>query len=88
MAMYYLKKKDILKDVKGFYETLYTKRNVEDCEIMNLVNEIPHLTTFEAEQLEGEITLEEASQALKNMKSFKSPGTDGFSAEFFKVFFG
>ena len=33
--------------------------------------------------LEGEITLEEASLALKNMKNGKSSGTDGFSAEFF-----
>ena len=33
--------------------------------------------------LEGEITLAEASLALKNMKNYKSPGSDGFTADFF-----
>ena len=41
----------------------------------------------EAERIEGEITLNEASVALRNMKHSKSPGTDGFNAEFFNVFF-
>ena len=30
--------------------------------------------------------MNEASMALRNMKHSKSPGTDGFNAEFFKVF--
>ena len=55
-------------------------------EISEMVNEIPHLNDDEAEWIESEITSEEASVALKNMKNCKSPGTDGFSAEFFKVF--
>ena len=36
--------------------------------------------------MEGKITLEEATSSLKNMKNGKSPGTDGFTVEFFKVF--
>ena len=36
--------------------------------------------------LEGEITYEELKIALKNMKNSKSPGNDGFTAEFFKFF--
>ena len=51
-----------------------------------MVTEIPHLNDEEAERIEGEITLNEASMALRNMKHSKSPGTDGFNAEFFKVF--
>ena len=51
-----------------------------------MVTEIPHLNDEEAERIEGEITLNEASVALRNMKHSKSPGTDGFNAEFFKVF--
>ena len=35
---------------------------------------------------EGEITYQELSTALKNMKNSKSPGSDGFTAEFFKFF--
>lgn len=40
----------------------------------------------ESESLEGIITLEEAGKPLKNMKNNRSPGTDGFTAEFFKCF--
>ena len=36
--------------------------------------------------LEGEITLSEALLVLKNMSNDKSPGSDGFTTEFFKVF--
>ena len=51
-----------------------------------MVTEIPHLNDEEAERIEGEITLNEASMALRNMKHSKSSGTDGFNTEFFKVF--
>lgn len=78
--------KDLTEEVKGFYETLYKKREVVDCEISDLVTDLPQLNEEEANNLEGEITLYEASQALKNMKNFKSPGTDGFTVEFFKMF--
>ena len=40
----------------------------------------------EAERIEGEITLNEASMALRNMKHSKSPGTDGFTQNFSKFF--
>ena len=46
-----------------------------------MVTEIPHLNDEEAERIEGEITLNEASVALRNIKHSKSPGTDGFNAE-------
>ena len=48
-----------------------------------MVTEIPHLNDDKAERTEGEITLNEASMALRNMKHSKSPGTDGVNAEFF-----
>ena len=38
--------------------------------------------------MEGNITYKEASEALKSMKNNRSPGSDGFSADFFKVFLG
>ena len=38
----------------------------------------------EAEFLEGDIKYSELAEALKNMK--KTPGNDGFTAEFFKFF--
>ena len=79
---------DLLFEVKHFYETLYTKKPVEDCEISDLVENIPRLTHEEANSIEGVITIEEAGSVLKNMQNFKSPGTDGFTVEFFKTFWG
>ena len=67
-----------------FYERLYSERQVEDCEILDMAEDIPMLTLQEKTSLEGEITLAEASLALKNMKNYKSPGSEGFTAEFFK----
>jgi exonuclease III len=78
--------KDIISEVNRFYERLYAEREVESCSIEDLIEHVPRLTEFERNSLEGMITLVEASQALKNMNNGKSPGSDGFSAEFFKVF--
>ena len=64
--------KDIIKEVKMFYERLYSDRQLEDCEILDLVEDIPTLTVQEKTSLEGEITLDEASVALKNMKTIKA----------------
>ena len=50
------------------------------------MNNIPSLSEEQAQEIEGEITLGEASEALKNMKNNKSLGTEGFGVEFFKVF--
>ena len=41
------------------------------------------LNDDEAQMLEGEITYEELTTALKNMKNSKSPGNDGFTTDFF-----
>ena len=61
--------KDVIKEVKKvFYERLYSERQVEDCMILDLAQDIPVLTLQEKTSLEGEITLAEASLALRNMK--------------------
>ena len=39
-----------------------------------------------AQQLEGKLTYQEALQALKHMKNDKTPGTDGYTTEFFNFF--
>ena len=82
------KQKDILKETRKYYENLYSSKEHNDVDIlMHMQNtDIPKLEEQEALRLEGFITLEEAGQTLKHMKNDKSPGTSGFSAEFFKVF--
>ena len=86
----YTKTKDVLNCQKRFYENLYNDINIiDDTHISNVLGEIEtKLSDQEAENLEGEITLTELAQALKNMKNDKSPGLDGFTAEFYLNSFG
>ena len=44
------------------------------------------LTSEEQSLCEGPLTQKECFEALKNMESAKTPGTDGLPAEFYKVF--
>ena len=60
-----------------FYERLYSERQVEDCMILDMAQDIHMLTFQEKTSLEGEITLAVTSFALKNLKNDKSPGSDG-----------
>ena len=83
------KQKHILKEVETFYKNLYSANsNMEDVDLNDYLNNcnIPKLTKKESDNLEGLITYDEASNTLKNMKNDKSPGSDGFPAEFFKCF--
>ena len=82
--------KYILKEAESFYKKLYSNKDDPLSEI-NLKEylkdtNLPKLTDNESKLLEGDITMSELTKALKNMKNNKSPGTDGFSSKFFKVF--
>ena len=82
--------KEILNEASKYYENLYSSRenSLNDINLniyMQNIN-MPKLNEQEATELEGEITLKEASLTLKNMKNNKSPGTSGFSVDFYKVF--
>ena len=72
-----------------FYEKLYTENvNTKDIDIDTCLQQynVPKLTDEEAERLEGLIKYEEATKSLKNMRNNTSPGSDGFSVEFMKMF--
>ena len=80
----------ILNEIKIFYQSLF---NSYDQKLENInLNEylrnyhVNKLTSEQSKTLEGEITLSELGHALKCMKNGKTPGIDGFPAEFFKVF--
>ena len=84
--------KDILKEVQSFYQNLYKSKEDEICDI-NLAHlfensdiHIPKLDRQISNDLEREITEAELLSTLKNMKNNKSPGSDGYTAEFFKFF--
>ena len=47
----------------------------------------PTLTSEERDSLEGHINIQELSAAVKNLNNDKSPGSDGYTADFFKFVF-
>ena len=80
----------ILNEIKTFYQSLF---NSYDQKLENInLNEylsnyhVNKLMSEQSKTLEGEITISELGHALKCMKNGKTPGIDGFPAEFFKVF--
>lgn len=79
---------EIIKETKLFYENLYTFRAVNDVNLEHILNfpDIPKLNEQQKNSLEGLIKEEEVKRCLQNMKNNKSPGSDGFTAEFLKFF--
>ena len=51
-----------------------------------MVEDMPTLTQQDRNMLEGDISLDEASSALKSMTNNKSRGSDGLTAEFVNEF--
>ena len=49
--------------------------------------EIPRITEDMREKLEGPLTYEECKEILSSFSKGKSPGEDGFTAEFYIEFF-
>ena len=75
----------ILEKVKEFYEELYKKRD-QQINTDNIRTIPEKLTDVEQEALDSPLTKKEIDTALSQLKNNKSPGTDGYSAEFFKTF--
>ena len=78
---------EILNETKICYQDLYsckdsqlTDINLHDT-LQNL--EVNTLNLEESRTIEGQIKYEEASKVLKAMSKNRSPGSDGFSADFF-----
>ena len=79
--------KSILSEQRKFYENLYKGRAEEsDFEYLFLNNNVPKISDIQKALCDKEITLEDCKKALVKMKTNKSPGTDGFPAEFYKYF--
>ena len=82
--------KAILNDIANFYSALFTQKDdyPSDQNLDKLFEgkKLNKLTLDESSKLEGKLTLEEITRAVKQMKNGKTPGVDGFPAEFFKIF--
>ena len=82
--------KDILSSLHTYYENLFKNRDAEliqsKMDDLFKTENIPKLSNDKKSSIEGELTLNEVSNSLKNMQNDKSPGLDGFTSEFFKFF--
>ncbi len=77
----------IVKEIGRFYKDLFTENEVvlEDEEF--LLRKIEGKVNEEDKEMcEGEITELEIGTAIDQLKNGKSPGIDGLSADFYKVF--
>ena len=79
---------DILSALCDHYETLFKQDNINEYELANYLEKIncPKLSKSESEYVEQEITIDELGVTLQKLSNNKSPGSDGFPYEFFKVF--
>ena len=80
--------KGIIKIIRDFYKNLYACKNLETSDdVKNMfLNDLPKLSNENRDFCECPITQDECFQALKEMKWNKSPGNDGFTAEFYFTF--
>ena len=82
--------KEILSECETFYRDIYSsKADCDNLRINDLFfgnNTSKSLNLEEKEKCEGMLTKAECLQALKSMKSGKTPGSDGLPIEFYKVF--
>ena len=76
----------IRNEQKQFYANLYAKRETNESSINFFNNNITKLNNIDKTSCEGKLTEYECGIALKQMKNSKSPGSDGISTEFFKIF--
>ena len=81
---------DILQEEKQFYKSVYTSKNVDaekfsDSPFFKPDNITPLLQEDKL-ACENPISTNECLNALKEFASNKTPGTDGFTSEFYKFF--
>jgi hypothetical protein len=86
--------KQILEYEAEFYKSLYSdpqlkEKNKDKSQAANdtfLDVNTPKIKEDDKQWCERNIDLEEIGKALKGLKNGKSPGTDGFTADFYKFF--
>ena len=61
-------------------------QSIEEFMGLNDVSNVPKLSESQKSNMEGKITLDEMTQYLKKSKNNVSPGSSGFTNEFYKFF--
>ena len=78
----------ILQEEEKFYKTLYSKpSNIATCNAnCSLLDQVPSLNANDKSLCDQAITIQECGKSLKELPNNKSPGSDGFTTEFYKFF--
>ena len=79
---------EIQKQIKRFYENLYTSKYSNEPDFTQLENlhGISKLSQNEKDKCENPITEDECYKTIKLFQNNKSPGVDGLSKEFYETF--
>ena len=83
--------KEILLEQKYYYEELYKEKNIDsESEVQEATKHfmgqanISKLEENEKDNLDTSITIDELTNAIKELPNNKTPGIDGLTAEFYK----
>ena len=77
---------EILSETEFYYKKLYNKRDTQNSRLNFFDDSIDKLNEINKQTCEGLLTENECAKALKDMKNSKSPGSDGITVEFYKMF--
>ena len=77
---------EILKATEDFYKNLYKTKESKNSADNFFDDTMKKLNEIEKESCDGLLTEIECKIALKTMKNQKSPGSDGLTVEFYKIF--
>ena len=81
---------ETIKEEKSFYKNLYSsklnKNDISEEFLQNLQKDIPKISDMEKKSCDEILTLEECGKALKCLPNNKSPGSDGYTTNFYKFF--
>ena len=80
----------IINEISNYYKKLYSPDDVQGEVIMNYLNSISdhrQLSNDEKILCDEEVTVNEIKQAVSKIRRNRSPGLDGLSPEFYKMFY-